>query len=169
MERWYVASGGAAPSSLGSLKLRHGAHRSDATSHPAAAELEWGFAESYVDRAILTDLDWNRYEMRRVPRLGYECSTLKATLRPVLVQGRNIYAAPDPIDVWLQFWTLAGSLTQTAWIFDHQVDWGEGPAGPPSAFEVPTDGADFQQVPWLDAPSSGWIYAGGFRPAPWPG
>ena len=167
LERWYVASSGATPSSSRSLTLRHGAHRSDATPHLAAAELEWDFAESYMDRAILTDIDWNRYETRRVPRLEYECSTLKATLRPALVQGRNIYATPDSIHVWLQFWTMADSLTQTAWIFDHEVDWGEGRAGFPSAFEVPTHGADFHEV--SEAPASGWIYSGGLRPAPWPG
>jgi hypothetical protein len=167
LERWYFAGSAAAAARSGGLRLGHGAPAEDAAPELAAADTPWHFAQSYEDRAILTEIDWNRLERRGLLPYGYECTTLAAKLRPVIIQrGSGVAQRPqiasyDKIPVWVQFWTLNDTLMQIAWIIADKVD-----GHLPSAFEIPQDDADFKEG---TAPEPGWIYSGGLRPAPWPG
>jgi hypothetical protein len=124
------------------------------------------FAESYIDRAVLTDLDWRGYAAPVVPPVGYQEETYRACLRPVRLPtpGSENIVVGNPIDVWLQFWRRAEDLVQIDWYFGEPLP----SIGLPSAFECPADGAGFERVGADTLPRSGWVYSGGLRPAPWP-
>lgn len=128
------------------------------------------FAESYVDRAVLTDLDWRAYAVPVITPVGYQEETYRARLRPVrfLSPGSENIAVGNPIDVWVQFWRFAGNLVQIDWYFGESIVWNPPAVGQPSAFECPADGAGFERVGADTLPRIGWVYAGGLRPAPWP-
>lgn len=133
---------------------------------PANAE----FAESYVDRAVLTDLDWRAYAVPVIAPVGYQQETYRARLTPVRLPtpGSENIVVGNPIDVWVQFWRFAGNLVQIDWYFGEAIEWHPPSIGLPSAFECPADGAGFERVEVDTLPRSGWMYAGGLRPAPWP-
>ena len=128
------------------------------------------FAESYIDRAVLTDLDWRAYAMPVVTPVGYQEETYRASLKPVRfpTPGSESIVVGDRIDVWVQFWRFGGNLVQIDWYFGDSIVWNPPSVGLPSAFECPADGAGFEHVHVDTLPRSGWTYSGGLRPAPWP-
>jgi hypothetical protein len=141
------------------------------------------FVESYMDRAVLTDIDWTRYSRPassaspfgilegRSPEPFIE-RTLATHLTPVLVENvampNSVVLGTEPVNVWIQFWTTDGMLTLIVWYIEDVLRWPGGKVALPSAFEMPAKGCAFQPVQAKCVPSSGWLHAGGQRPAPWP-
>lgn len=170
-ERWYFR-GAATPLGRSRFTLRYGegaaasgprgeAHRPVASAQSLESDADQ-FGESFIDRAVLTALDWTHYFELSSPQ-GYTSQVFTASLRPVLMKPDGIWVG-DPMSVWVQFWQQAETLAQISWYIAAPPS-----QGLPSAFEVPADGAHFEPVDPADLPRPGWRYSGGFRPAPWPG
>lgn len=156
-ERWYIASRPGATSWGESLtfnvptsELLHAAPSSDT------------YTESYIDRAVLSPLNWRAFNSVS-PNDPHHSHVYTAMLKPVSMDATRkpgrLTVGPA-IPVWVQFILSTAELVQIAWYFAEELEH------LPSGFEVP-EGARFDQTPFL--PETGWTYAGGMRPAPWPG
>lgn len=167
-ERWYVSapansvSAGAWDSSLNfraatPLPVRPGdAPRAD-------------FAESYIDQAVLTNLDWQSYSEPVLPA-GYQEKTYYAFLTPVLVSpGQPTPMFGEAIGVWVQFRLHGDDIVQIAWFFTGTIVWPDRGDRLPSGFLIFEHGTPFDPVPAGNIPTSGKMHIGGMRPAPWPG
>lgn len=77
------------------------------------------------------------------------------------------YIEGEPVEVWVQFWRLAGVLSQIYWYIEGKIQWKPPTAtGLPSAFAVPEEG-HFHRTGRDAVPPAGFMYSGGLRPAPW--
>lgn len=164
-ERWYFASAVAAEWDS-ELTFKPGLPQ---RTNPKGDSIVMDYAESYIDRAVLTDADWKPYgEPLQWPR-GYQWETYRAILTPVRVEGTSV-AVGEPVEVWVQFWRLAGALVQIYWYISRCIQWAPGAATHlPSAFVVPENGHTFHRTDRDTLPRVGFFYCGGMRPAPWAG
>lgn len=161
-ERWYIASPPDAKSWGKTLEL---------DAPPSTLPLQSPhcdtYSESYVDRAVLSPFNWRFFT---APGASSALSAsvpdsliYTAELKPVFMDLASWPARltfSECIKVWVQFILSDGALGQMAWYFEKDLDH------LPSGFEVP-ERARFELASEL--PTKGWTYAGGMRPAPWPG